>query len=508
MYRRTFLSTALLAPLSATLQSPEVTLTLHPERTLARIPADYTGLSYETSQLSEPDFFSASNASLVALFRLLSPQGVLRLGGNSSEFCWWKTSASAVAPAMPSPAGPVEQNWMPHTFTAITPEAIDHLAGFLDATGWSLTYGLNLGTGTPQRAAEEAAYVAKKIGPRLQYFQIGNEPEYYRNRNNGLRPPNWNFEDYFEQWLQFARAVLARVPGAKLGGPDVGSNADWVASFARQAPLELVDAVVACTGHYYAMGPPDDPSVTIERLLHTDPRIDAGMNRIMPAARGAKLPFRMTEGNSCYRGGKPGVSDAFASALWGGDYMLHLASLGCAGVNFHGGGARQIRAALGDHLPGAASAKDAEAPRSGTYYTPIAGDPATGHVAQPVFYGMLLANRFAGSTLFECEIEAPGVNVTAYATHTRDGIGVALFNKDATQNLLIGIPWNQPVRQACVWRLTAPALDSTTGVTLAGAEIHAGEAWRPREEEALKPEKGSLRLNLPHASATLVWLSS
>ena len=226
--------------------------------------------------------------------------------------------------------------------------------------------------------------MAKKIGPRLQYFQIGNEPEYYRNRNNGLRPPSWNFGDYFGQWMQFARAVLARVPGAKLGGPDVGSNADWVASFARQAPIELGDAVVACTGHYYAIGPPDDPSVTIERLLHTDPRIDAGMSRIMRAARDAKLPFRMTEGNSCYRGGKPGMSDAFAAALWGGDYILHLARLGCGGVNFHGGGARQIRAALGDHLPGAVSAKDAEVPRSGTYYTPIAGNPTTGHVAQPI----------------------------------------------------------------------------------------------------------------------------
>ena len=91
MYRRTFLSTALLAPLGAAPPSGEVTLSLHPERTLARIPADYTGLSYETSQLAEPNIFSASNTSLVALFRLLSPQGVLRLGGNSSDFCWWKT---------------------------------------------------------------------------------------------------------------------------------------------------------------------------------------------------------------------------------------------------------------------------------------------------------------------------------------------------------------------------------------------------------------------------------
>ena len=217
----------------------------------------------------------------------------------------------------------------------------------------------------------------------------------------------------------------------KLGGPDIGSNADWVASFARQAPLELGDVVIACTGHYYAMGPPDDPSATIDRLLRTDPRIDAGMSRILPAARDSKLAFRMTEGNSCYRGGKPGVSNAFASALWGGDYMLHLARLGCAGINFHGGSARQIRAALGDHLPGAASTKDAEAARHGTWYTPIAGSPETGHFAQPVYYGMLMATQFAGSTLFSCEIEASGANASAYAASTRAGFRLALFNKDA-----------------------------------------------------------------------------
>ena len=89
---------------------------------------------------------------------------------------------------------------MPHALTAITPESIDQLAGFLEATGWSLIYGLNLGTGAPQRAAEEAAWVAKKIGPRLQYFQIGNEPEYYRNQSNQLRAPNWGFADYIGQW--------------------------------------------------------------------------------------------------------------------------------------------------------------------------------------------------------------------------------------------------------------------------------------------------------------------
>jgi hypothetical protein len=493
------LSAALLAPVNAAFRGSPATLTLHRERPIADMPGDYTGLSYETSQLSEPEFFSPSNKSLVALFRLLSSRGVLRLGGNSSEFCWWKTSMSATAPVVKPPSGPLERNWMPHSLTAITPEAIDQLAGFLDATGWSLIYGLNLGTGTPQRAAEEAACVAREVGPRLRYFQIGNEPEYYSKPTNQLRPPGWDFAAWFEQWLQFARAVIARVPGAKLGGPDVGSDAAWVAAFARQAPAELKDSIVACTGHYYAMGPPDDPNVNIERLLRPDPRIDAGMGRIMPAARDAKLRFRMTEGNSCYRGGKPGVSDAFASALWGGDYMLHLARLGSSGVSFHGGGARQIRAALGDHLPGEALAKDRAGAQGGTWYTPIAGD-----FARPLYYGMVMANLLAGLTLIECDLDVSGANARAYAANTHDGVRVLLFNKDATRDLLVEIPWDRATSRATVWRLTAPALDATSGVTLAGKEMRADATWHPREKENLKPEGNRFAVNLPHASAASV----
>ena len=48
-------------------------------------------------------------------------------------------------------------DWMPHRLFEISPEAIDALAGFLQATGWRLIYGLNFGNSTPERAAAEAA---------------------------------------------------------------------------------------------------------------------------------------------------------------------------------------------------------------------------------------------------------------------------------------------------------------------------------------------------------------
>ncbi len=215
------------------------------------VPLDYLGFSCETSQLGDPTFFAADNHELVSLFKTLTPAGILRLGGNSSEFCWWKTSATGQPPELPASAKAAD-NWMPHSFTAIEPVAIDRLAEFLKATDWKVIYGLNLGTGSAERDAEEAAYVARKLGKRLLFFQIGNEPEFYRDANNRLRSQDWNFDKYLAQWLAFAKAVIARVPEARFGGP----------RYKRQCPVGFSihaaklrhncrGRIVACSGHYY-----------------------------------------------------------------------------------------------------------------------------------------------------------------------------------------------------------------------------------------------------------------
>ena len=78
-------------------------------------------------------------------------------------------------------------------FTPSRHAAVDNLRGFLDACGWTCIYGLNFGTGSPERDAAEAAYVARALGDRLRYFQIGNEPDFYRAANNLLRPRGWDF---------------------------------------------------------------------------------------------------------------------------------------------------------------------------------------------------------------------------------------------------------------------------------------------------------------------------
>ena len=74
------------------------------------------------------------------------------------------------------------------------------------------------------------------MGERLEYFQIGNEPDLYQDANNGTRPPGWGFADYLREWTGYAEAIAARVPAARFGGPDVGASSDWVTRFGEEIP--------------------------------------------------------------------------------------------------------------------------------------------------------------------------------------------------------------------------------------------------------------------------------
>src|SRR5580692_98860 len=235
------------------------TLTVDDSVTLATVSADFVGLSYESAQLADPAFFSAENPALIALFRELGDQGVLRLGGGTSEFTAFTTDET---PALP-PLGPVavgpDNSRNAKTDTPITPKSLRNLHAFLDATNWRCLYGLNLGRGPVERAAEEAYYAQNILGPRLIAFQLGNEPDAWRNR---YRPASWSYADYWKEWSTAHAAVVARVANAKFAGPDVSNKMAYVTGFAEDLKKNAPD-VVLLTSHYYAMGPAGAPGITL-----------------------------------------------------------------------------------------------------------------------------------------------------------------------------------------------------------------------------------------------------
>ncbi len=443
-------------------------LTVHPKEVLASVPADYRGLSYESAQLVHPGYFSADNKDLVALVRTLGPRGVLRIGGNTSAFTVWRpdqeADASDAAPYGPDLGARVEKQ-KPDAYP-ISGKAIDNLRGFLDATGWGLIYGLNLRYGTPEAAAEEAAYVQKTCGAKLLALQFGNEPDLFNHvLGSEDESTRWTYEEFLPAWKAMYAAVHAKLPQVPIAGPDCAFNAAWVERFAA----DTRGMVQALTTHYYAEGPPKDPRMTIDLLLHPGQKIADDVYPAIDAAKKVGLPFRMSEGNSCFNGGKPGVSDTLASALWAGDFMLDLAARGTSGVNLHGGG-------LG-------------------VYTPIATARDGGSTARPDFYGMWLAGQFAGARLVRAELAGmpAGANVTAYASEKL----LAVFNKDAE-------PVELRVRgvkgKGAMFVLTGPALDGKTGVTFGTGAREPGMQWALGANGPAALEQ----LIVPGASAVLV----
>jgi hypothetical protein len=164
--RRSFLAAAA-ATVAATrlgAQSPagaQVTLTLPAEATGPHMPADFIGLSYEVQQLTDPDFFSLKNTGLIRECKALATHGVLRLGGNTSEFAYWLPTLSSPEPEHPKTREVVGEP--KPEYYSVTEEAVRNLAAFLKATGWTCLYGIGMGTNTPQRAADEAEFVAKTL---------------------------------------------------------------------------------------------------------------------------------------------------------------------------------------------------------------------------------------------------------------------------------------------------------------------------------------------------------
>jgi hypothetical protein len=466
MDRRRFLLTtaataATLPSLRALAQSPAAVakLTLHPDASGPTVPQNFIGLSYETQQLSDPAFFSANNEGLVARFRELSPNGVLRIGGNTSDVGWWKPTPASKQPPLPPSVvivtpGPDERPFQELAYS-VTPEAVTNLRAFLDATGWTCLYGINLGTSTPARAAEEAVFVAKTLGSKLEYFQVGNEPDGFTRRFR--EKAKWTADAYLDEWLAAANAIRARVPSARFGLPDTAGNPEWSTTIStRLAAMHEHPEIAAISHHYYFTGPPSNPKANLDELLKANPKVQSVAETTRAAAARIGTKYRMTEGNSCYRGGRPGMSDVFGAALWSADYLLTLASLGYAGANLHGGSGKAVADSLGGTLPGELLMPDPKAPHPRPFYTPIA-EVEGRYVAEPVSYGMRFAGHFAGATFIPVDFNPGEVNATAFAAKLPTGQTlVAIINKDKAKALHIDL-----AGYSLAFTLSAPSLAST-----------------------------------------------
>jgi hypothetical protein len=426
------------------------------------ISENFIGLSYESAVLASPEYLSPGNLSVIGLLRGLGPGAVLRLGGNSSERTVWRDSGDR----------PEVESFV------ITPAAIDALAMLLNALDWRLIYGLNLARGTPEAAAEEAAYVARAVGPRLLAFQIGNEPDGF-GRWSAVRPQSYDFDAFLAEWRRFSTAIRARLPTARFAGPDIIAEPSWIRPFIEAAG----DALILVTRHYYADGPAGAPYISLARLLRSAHQAKTILEEMHSISENYRLPFRMAETNSIFTEGQPGVSDAFGSALWGVEFMFQVAEAQGEGVNFHTG--------------------DAKA------YAPIGPGPNGRHLARPLYYGLLMFKEAVrGASMLPARLVAPDLNMAAYATKAADDtLKVCLINKDFEKGARVAIEAGRHFWSASLLRLTAPSEEARTDVTFGGSAVDDFGHWSPRPPKVF-PWRSDSFVEVPAASAVIVQLSS
>lgn len=451
------------APTKVSGQPRSLSLRVDPSKTLGPIAPDFVGLGYEISSVARPGLLSARNSTYIQYVNSLGTSGVVRVGGNTSDYSRY----SKDGPSVSSPKA-----------TVVNEAMIRDLAGFLETTGWQLIWGLNLGAGTMENAIEEARSVVASAKDKLLAIEIGNEPDIFAGVH---RPRGYGYSDYLREYRVYKAALRDRIPNIPLAGPDVAVHTDWLTQFASDEGTDLR----LLTHHYYAEGPPQSGASTIENLLQQpgDSLVRA-LKQCDSASHQANIPYRICETNSCFGGGKPGVSDTFASALWGLDFLFTLAAGNSAGADLQ----------TGVNQLGFISS-----------YSPIGEDERGNYIAKPLYYGMLAFTQASRGSKIALDYEQSGMNLKAYGVKDPAGrLFVTIINKEALMDASLSLAI--PVRsgRGSVMRLTGPSLDSKSGVTLGGSMVSSDGKWAPAHEELVPVQRGECQVHLPAASAAIL----
>jgi hypothetical protein len=438
------------------------TVTVSPGMTVGHMGPGFVGLSYEKSHMTD-QFFTSDNAPLITMCKLLGPS-VVRIGGNSVDRTLWQASAPASDASTYS--------------SSIGTADVDDLGGFLQASGWTVIYGLNLKTSTAELASAEVTYASARLGASIEAFEIGNEPDLY-----GATYAVWS-----AKWASFANAIESAVPHAPLAGPATAGGGVYEAVDLAHDEASVLSLL---TQHYYrgAASTTSPTSVIMAGLLSPDPGLISTLTQLSGAttANHTPLGFRLAEANSFFNHGSPGVSDALGSALWAIDFLFDNAENGSSGVNFHGGGAGQ----------------DGPNP---FIYTPINELNGVVTGAQPIFYGMLLVASTGGGPMLATTINVPGnLNVTAYSVAPGDGsTNIIIVNKESTNGVEASVNVGRSVATALAVFLKGPSLLALSGVTFAGAGISPAGGWTPMPSWTLPVASDVVSIVVPPASAVVV----
>jgi hypothetical protein len=450
------------------------------------IPSGFVGLSTEYTALeayagSDP---RALDPVFLALVRNLAPgqRPVLRIGGDSTDWAWWPVAGVTRPPGIKYD---------------LTPRLLAVTRALSKALDARLILGVNLEADSSAVASGEAQALIARVGRRsIEALELGNEPELYGSFNwyrqpdgRGVkgRPRSYDPGAYAQNAANVARAL----PKITLAGPSSGAP-KWIAQLSQL--LNAGPRVGVVTLHAYPLKHcrATSTEATIPHLLadSSSSGLAQILKRYVRIAHVHGLPLRIDELNAVSCGGRRGVSDTFAAALWSLDALFALARAGVDGVNFH-------------TVPGKVNDLFGVSANNGRWQASV----------RPEYYGMMMFAQATppGSRLLGIVGRQAG-GLSAWATLATDGhIRVVLINKSLDQTQVVTVRLPSTAGPATLERLQAPNVDATSGVTLGGHGFGAETATGRLDPSAGTPVTPTSRgylVRLPAASAAMLTLAS
>jgi hypothetical protein len=447
------------------------------------VPSNFLGLSVEWTQFLSYLGDGSGNANPVAvqLLKNFEEHGhrvEVRIGGNTTDTTWWVSG--------PGTRGPRA------TFN-VTPTFFQTIQALNAATGAHFILGLDFALGNPQNPAAfmQAAVAALPAGS-IMAFEMGNEPNWYKN--NMVRPAPYGFPQY-EMDLDTYFAVLKPLAGSQIFcGPSFGELA-WVPDVPMLFPKYAGDFGLLTLHRYPYSACSATPPTAASLLADT---ASAGIAQeyagALSVASAQGIGLRLDEMGSITCGGLSNISQSYAATLWSIETLFELASAGVVGNNFHTPG--------GNAVFSFASTTDGGTPDGGMPSLSVHGE----------YYGMwfFAAGTAQGGLLMPVDV-APASSqssVKAWATRGSDGLArVSLLNKDQTHAAHVTLQVPGSHGPATLARLEAPALDALAGIRFGGRTWDGSMTGAPMGSETVEmvqPQNGGYAFDMPALSGALV----
>lgn len=461
---------------------PDGKITLDKSSPGGVIPADFVGLSYELSAVTQSTM--GTNSALLSILSVLGTSGVVRFGGNTSD-----------------------------TYSPVTSRVVS-AAQFVNALGpgWSAIFGLScpLNTsGTAQAVTYANAFTSSAQLPISRViFQIGNEPNFYKSTFTpfkgtsipnycGTPPPSGPcasaagpLQAYLCNWSQIKSAVIT-------AGTQANSSTPQLAS-ARFAGADSATTMNAPDGYYsaFAQSYGAQTSLISEHLYSgcndTDPVTSIPCSwtaSLMPTTlsaiasnsyvAAAAVPLRVTESGT---NAATGVGNTIGSALAMLWEMQLLVENGWSGINIHGG--------------------DTSTGNLG--YWPVINNGDGTYSAQATLYSMVMFQNLQGGEVISRKGTLPSSVTDTEVLQSNGNYKVLLVNKstDTAESISVCLPDLGLIKSATSLLLTASYF-TDTAMTLGGSMIGSSGQYSPAEQ-TLSPILSCVRVNIPASSAVIV----